>query len=349
MDLREISAPHLRLLSDETGLHGQPRRSWMAPTSFYIDALPDGQPRQREIDLNLHVGARLPAYCTAMGKAILALLPRGPAREVIEQHQTSHQRGPNTLTESEGVPHGAAHDPRSRASPVNDEELAYGLRSIAAPIRCRRGECSRLSTSPSTARWSPWTSCLRASDGGHPVGARHLAQHGPQVALWGSRPGRAAPAASVAESERLALDDAVAIDVHAHVEMSAAGRRLAARRAARGGACSTSARRVGAADGGRARAVLPRARTWPPSSSRSTGSRAAASRRSRTRRSPRRAAANADVLIPFASVDPRATRRASTRARRADRRARRQGASSSTRTLQALLPERPRWRTRSTR
>ena len=32
-------------------------------------------PGPREIDLNLHVGSRLPAYCTSMGKVLLAFLP----------------------------------------------------------------------------------------------------------------------------------------------------------------------------------------------------------------------------------------------------------------------------------
>ena len=37
---------------------------------------------RREIDLDLHVGARLPAYCTAMGKAMLAFL-RGEADVLV--------------------------------------------------------------------------------------------------------------------------------------------------------------------------------------------------------------------------------------------------------------------------
>ena len=73
MDVREISAPHLRRLSDETG-HTVNLAILDGIDVVYIERCRTAQPGQREIDLNLHVGARLPAYCTAMGKAILAFV-----------------------------------------------------------------------------------------------------------------------------------------------------------------------------------------------------------------------------------------------------------------------------------
>ena len=57
----------------------------------------------------------------------------------------------------------------------------------------------------------------------------------------------------MAESERLSLDDVVAIDVHAHVEMSEAGVDSLPDEL-RDAAVQPLPRRVGAADGGRARA-----------------------------------------------------------------------------------------------
>ena len=97
MDLREISAPHLRLLSDETGC--TVNLAILDGTDVvYIDRCRTARPRQREIDLNLHVGARLPAYCTAMGKAILAFAPEARLDEVIERIDFA-PRGPNTLTD----------------------------------------------------------------------------------------------------------------------------------------------------------------------------------------------------------------------------------------------------------
>jgi IclR family pca regulon transcriptional regulator len=137
MDLLEISAPHLRQLSDETT-----RTVNLAILDgtdvVYIERCRAARPGQQEIDLNLHVGARLPAYCTAMGKAILAFMPEDRVEEIIEQIDFV-SRGPNTITDP--VKFREELD-RIRATglAVNDEELAYGLRSIAAPVYSHSGE-----------------------------------------------------------------------------------------------------------------------------------------------------------------------------------------------------------------
>lgn len=137
MDLREISAPHLRKLSDTTQ-HTVNLAILDGPDVVYIERCRTAQPGQADIDLNLHVGARLPAYCTAMGKAILAFVPEKRREEIIEQIDFV-PRGPNTLTDPAAFREELA---RIRVSgvAVNDEELAYGLRSIAAPIHSHSGE-----------------------------------------------------------------------------------------------------------------------------------------------------------------------------------------------------------------
>jgi IclR family pca regulon transcriptional regulator len=137
MDVREISAPHLRRLSDETG-HTVNLAILDGTDVVYIERCRTAQPGQREIDLNLHVGARLPAYCTAMGKAILAFVPEERREEIIARVDFV-SRGPNTITDPEEF---RTELERIRLSgiAVNDEELAYGLRSIAAPIHAHSGE-----------------------------------------------------------------------------------------------------------------------------------------------------------------------------------------------------------------
>ena len=114
MDLLEISAPHLRQLSDETQ-HTVNLAILDGTDVVYIERCRTARPGQREIDLNLHVGARLPAYCTAMGKAILAFVPEERLEEIIARIDFV-PRGPNTLTDAGGVPRGAGEDPRGRAS-----------------------------------------------------------------------------------------------------------------------------------------------------------------------------------------------------------------------------------------
>ncbi len=137
MDVREISAPHLRRLSDETG-HTVNLAILDGTDVVYIERCRTAQPGQREIDLNLHVGARLPAYCTAMGKAILAFLPEERREEIIARIEFT-PRGPNTITEPRAFREELERI-RIAGISVNDEELAYGLRSIAAPIHAHSGE-----------------------------------------------------------------------------------------------------------------------------------------------------------------------------------------------------------------
>src|SRR3954449_3254580 len=81
MDVREISAPHLQQLSDETG-HTVNMAVLDGGDIVYIERCRAPGPPQ--IDLNLHVGARLPAYCTSMGKVLLAFLPPAGREAVLD-------------------------------------------------------------------------------------------------------------------------------------------------------------------------------------------------------------------------------------------------------------------------
>jgi IclR family pca regulon transcriptional regulator len=137
MDLREVAAPHLQRLSDETG-HTVNMAVLDGVDIVYIDRCRSSRQGQREIDLNLHVGSRLPAYCTSMGKVLLAFLPPDRLAETLRRIEFA-RRGPNTLASRTAL---AAELERVRVDglAVNNEELAYGLRSIAAPVRSQSGE-----------------------------------------------------------------------------------------------------------------------------------------------------------------------------------------------------------------
>ncbi len=137
MDLREVAAPHLRALSDETG-HTVNMAVLDGADIVYIERCRTSQRGQRDIDLNLHVGSRLPAYCTSMGKVLLAGLPEDEQRDVLE-HVDFSQRGPNTLVARDELLR-ELRRVREAGLAVNNEELAYGLRSIAAPVRSQQGD-----------------------------------------------------------------------------------------------------------------------------------------------------------------------------------------------------------------
>jgi len=137
MELRDVAAPQLRRLCDETG-HTVNMAILDDVDIVYIERFRASRRNQDAIDLDLHVGSRLPAYCTSMGKVLLAFLPDGERDEVLKR-VTFARRGPNTLTSKTAL---LAELERVRGTgiAVNNEELAYGLRSVAVPVIAAGGE-----------------------------------------------------------------------------------------------------------------------------------------------------------------------------------------------------------------
>jgi IclR family pca regulon transcriptional regulator len=93
---------------------------------------------QNKIDLNLRPGSRLPAYCTSMGKVLLANLPEAEQRDLIGD-MTLTRRGPNSITSKKALRTELEHV-LDEGMAVNDEELAQGLHSISAPVRTESRE-----------------------------------------------------------------------------------------------------------------------------------------------------------------------------------------------------------------
>ena len=137
MELRHVAAPHLRRLCDETG-HTVNMAILDDADIVYVERCRASRGRQSEIDLDLHVGSRLPAYCTSLGKVLLAYLPPARRDEILADAHLL-RRGPNTITTRAAL---TAELERVRAEgiAVNNEELAYGLRSIAVPVLAASGE-----------------------------------------------------------------------------------------------------------------------------------------------------------------------------------------------------------------
>jgi IclR family transcriptional regulator, pca regulon regulatory protein len=100
---------------------------------LYVDRARSFRRGQNKIDLNLRPGSRLPAYCTSLGKVLLAHLPESEQRELIGNLQLT-RRGPNSTTSKKAL-RMELEQIREDGLAVNDEELAEGLYSMAAPIR----------------------------------------------------------------------------------------------------------------------------------------------------------------------------------------------------------------------
>jgi IclR family pca regulon transcriptional regulator len=100
---------------------------------LYVGRVRSFRRGQGGIDLGLAPGSRLPAYCTAMGKLLLAYLPEGEQRELIAEMKLTKQ-GPNTITSKKALL-SELDEIQSEGFAVNNEELAPELHSIAAPVR----------------------------------------------------------------------------------------------------------------------------------------------------------------------------------------------------------------------
>jgi IclR family transcriptional regulator, pca regulon regulatory protein len=137
LGLREIAAPHLRRLTDTTG-HTSNLAIRDDTDVILIDRVRGRPGPYHHLEFTLHVGSRIPAYCSATGKVLLAFLPRPDLDQLLDRIDLV-QRGPRTLTSRNALLTALEHVRRTGLA-VNDEELESALRSIAAPVRSRSGE-----------------------------------------------------------------------------------------------------------------------------------------------------------------------------------------------------------------
>ena len=100
---------------------------------LYVDRVHSFQRGQGKIDPDVHTGSRLPAYCTAMGKLLLANLPEAGQRELIVAMKLT-KRGPNTITSKKAL-RSELEEIQAAGFAVGDQELAAELHAIAAPVR----------------------------------------------------------------------------------------------------------------------------------------------------------------------------------------------------------------------
>jgi IclR family pca regulon transcriptional regulator len=95
--------------------------------------------RRREVPgPDVKAGSRLPAYCTALGKALLAHLPDSQRREALS-HLDLKRRGPNTIASKSALREELAQI-LAEGLAVEEEELASGRVAIAAPVFDQSGE-----------------------------------------------------------------------------------------------------------------------------------------------------------------------------------------------------------------
>lgn len=131
MDLSNEARPYLFDLRKHTG-------------ETIILAIPSGLEAMHIYDLESpqalgmksELGARKPAYCSAVGRAIFSFAPA----EVIDRVLSGklEKRTPNTIVDGQRLREVLA-EVRQRGFAVDDEETELGIRAMAAPIRDSSG------------------------------------------------------------------------------------------------------------------------------------------------------------------------------------------------------------------
>jgi IclR family pca regulon transcriptional regulator len=100
---------------------------------LFVDRVRSFRRGREETVLDLDTGSRLPAYCTSIGKLLLANLPEGEQRELLAQVKLT-KRGPNTITGKRALLD-ELEEIQSAGFAVDDQELVAGVYAIAVPVR----------------------------------------------------------------------------------------------------------------------------------------------------------------------------------------------------------------------
>ena len=131
MIVRRVAREHLKELRAQTGRTAS--LGILGGTEVaYIDRWRGSRQGQYAIDVGIGPGTRLPVYCSAAGKALLARLPEAEQRELIAKLRLT-KRGPKTIATKTAL---RAELERIVAGgvAVDDEELLAGRRALAAVV-----------------------------------------------------------------------------------------------------------------------------------------------------------------------------------------------------------------------
>jgi IclR family transcriptional regulator, pca regulon regulatory protein len=129
--LREHAQPYLEELRQRTS-YTVSLAVLDGPEILYVDRARSFR-RGQAPGIDVRTGSRLPAYCTAMGKLLLANLPEADQRELLSSLKLT-KHGPNTITSKKALRE-ELNDVLEANFAVDDEELAKDLYSVAAPVR----------------------------------------------------------------------------------------------------------------------------------------------------------------------------------------------------------------------
>jgi IclR family transcriptional regulator, pca regulon regulatory protein len=125
--LRERAYPYLESLNRRTG-ETVNLMEMEGDEIVYVARFPS----QHAVSVDLHVGSRLPVFCTAAGRAILSCLPMADAIVLLERAKRIPMTA-STVTDIDGLL-GLLADVRRLRYALNNQEAFVGDVSIAAPL-----------------------------------------------------------------------------------------------------------------------------------------------------------------------------------------------------------------------
>jgi DNA-binding IclR family transcriptional regulator len=145
--VRQHAQPHLEALNRRTGetvnlmeLEGD--------EIVYVARFPSAH----AVSVDLHVGSRLPAFCTAAGRAILSRMEEPDALAVLKGSRRTAMT-PRTSTDLDALRRALAAA-RKLGYALNDQEAFIGDLSVAAPLLDARGRpVGAVNVAVPTPRW----------------------------------------------------------------------------------------------------------------------------------------------------------------------------------------------------
>jgi IclR family transcriptional regulator, pca regulon regulatory protein len=132
-DLRDIARPVLRSL---VGNVNEAASLGVIDGSdvIYLERVQAGLAR---LGVDVRIGSRVPAYCSAIGHALLAWLPTGEQRRILDAQSRVKLTPATPVTMAEILRRLAKA--RRNGWVLSDQEVAPGLRVLAAPVLDRDG------------------------------------------------------------------------------------------------------------------------------------------------------------------------------------------------------------------
>lgn len=128
LEIRQIAHPYLEKLSQDVG-----ETVSLAVLDGFRTIYVDRIRNQSIVGVVLGVGSSLSAHCTALGKVLLAGLPVKDLNQLLASNELNVYT-PKTLGTKKSLL-AALDEIRQQGYAIDNEELASGLRAVAAPIR----------------------------------------------------------------------------------------------------------------------------------------------------------------------------------------------------------------------